>query len=218
MTSEQLPPSRRFRVALPRHSGLMVGGAFVLGLLGFVLVQSLDRDKAFYRGQPNEVADPSSVPLAPLPTPLAAGGNSQLPELPRAEGGERPHLVEAEPAPVHEPAPLAGVAPDAAPAETVAAEPSAPLVDAPPQRIAEQSPAPEYPATALRRGRSGTVVLSVQVDATGRPARVRIAQRSGTRELDRAALEAVQRWRFRPAMSNGQPVPGQVEVPIEFSP
>ena len=49
MTSEQLPPSRRFRIALPRHSGLMVGGAFVLGLLGFVLVQSLDRDKAFYR-------------------------------------------------------------------------------------------------------------------------------------------------------------------------
>jgi len=39
-----------------------------------------------------------------------------------------------------------------------------------------------------------------------------------SRDLDRAASEAVRRWRFTPAMSNGQPVPGSIEVPFDFKP
>ena len=35
--------------------------------------------------------------------------------------------------------------------------------------------------------------------------------------LDRAATEAVKRWRFRPAMQGGQPVSGEVQVPITFN-
>ena len=41
-------------------------------------------------------------------------------------------------------------------------------------------------------------------------------QRSGSRELDRAATDAVRRWRFTPAQSNGQAVPGSIEVPFDF--
>ena len=90
--------------------------------------------------------------------------------------------------------------------------------DSPPLRIAEHSPPPEYPASALRKGERGVVMLSVAVDAQGRPTRVRVVQRSGSRALDRAAVEAVQRWRFQPALSAGQAVAGEVEIPIEFSP
>ena len=44
------------------------------------------------------------------------------------------------------------------------------------------------------------------------------AQRSGSRDLDRAAVNAVRQWRFQPAQSNGQPVPGTIEVPFDFKP
>ncbi|MDX1550262.1 MAG: TonB family protein [Lysobacter spongiicola] len=36
--------------------------------------------------------------------------------------------------------------------------------------------------------------------------------------MDRAAVNAVLRWRFEPATANGQPTVGTVEVPIEFNP
>jgi periplasmic protein TonB len=80
------------------------------------------------------------------------------------------------------------------------------------------NPLPEYPVTALRRGEGGTVVLQVQVDPTGQPVDVDIARRSGSRELDRAAIEAVREWRFKPAIRNGKPVTALVELPIDFKP
>jgi protein TonB len=85
-----------------------------------------------------------------------------------------------------------------------------------PQPIADQSPPPTYPPAALRRGDSGSVVVRVDVDATGMPFNATIVQRSGSRDLDRAAVDAVRRWRFMPAQSNGQAVPGSIEVPVDF--
>ena len=34
--------------------------------------------------------------------------------------------------------------------------------------------------------------------------------------LDRAALTAIQRWKFNPALRNGEAVPGTVRVPVIF--
>ncbi|PSD11174.1 energy transducer TonB, partial [Stenotrophomonas maltophilia] len=85
-----------------------------------------------------------------------------------------------------------------------------------PMPIAGQSPPPAYPAAALRAGETGSVVVRVDVDATGYPNNVTVIQRSGSRELDRAATDAVRRWRFTPAQSNGQAVPGSIEVPFDF--
>ena len=75
---------------------------------------------------------------------------------------------------------------------------------------------PGYPPAAFRAGEEGTVVLRVDVDASGNPGNVDIVSRSGSRELDRAAIEAVRKWKFRPAMQGGQAVASQVEVPIDF--
>ena len=36
--------------------------------------------------------------------------------------------------------------------------------------------------------------------------------------LDRAAYEAVRRWRFQPATKNGQPVPVMINVEVNFRP
>ena len=78
------------------------------------------------------------------------------------------------------------------------------------------NPLPHYPTLARRRGIEGTVTLEVRVRADGLPERVAIGRSSGSSLLDAAALEAVRRWRFRPARRAGEPVPGVVTVPITF--
>ena len=77
---------------------------------------------------------------------------------------------------------------------------------------------PKYPASMLRAGVGGTVVVLAEVDANGNPVEVRVVERSGERELDRAALTAVRQWRFEPAMRNGKAVATSVKVPVDFTP
>lgn len=75
---------------------------------------------------------------------------------------------------------------------------------------------PDYPPVALRAREEGTVLLRVQVDALGNPTEVEVARSSRSRELDRAARDAVRKWKFSPALENGQSVASVVEVPIDF--
>ncbi|QYF40863.1 hypothetical protein HZS92_02971 [Xanthomonas citri pv. citri] len=80
------------------------------------------------------------------------------------------------------------------------------------------SPAPSYPAAALRAGQQGTVLLRVLVGTDGRPAEVSVQTSSGHRMLDLAARSQVLRnWRFQPAMQNGQAVQAYGLVPVSFS-
>lgn len=75
---------------------------------------------------------------------------------------------------------------------------------------------PAYPAAALRMREEGTVLLRVEVDAQGRPSSIGIERSSRSRDLDRAARDAVAQWTFRPAVENGEPVPTVVTVPVDF--
>ena len=86
-----------------------------------------------------------------------------------------------------------------------------------PTPLPGQTPPPDYPRRALRRGIEGTVLVRVDVGPDGVPTSVGISQSSRSRELDRAAIEAVERWRFRPAMADGRPTVGTVVVPIDFN-
>ncbi|WP_267103686.1 energy transducer TonB, partial [Xanthomonas sacchari] len=47
---------------------------------------------------------------------------------------------------------------------------------------------------------------------------VALLRRSGSRDLDRAAMETVRRWKFRPAQQNGRAVPASIEIPFDFKP
>jgi periplasmic protein TonB len=103
--------------------------------------------------------------------------------------------------------------------ESVAATPSEPGVNAAtkdPEPDAQSSPAPAYPLAALRRHLTGVVQVLAEVDAQGKVASVRIAQTSGHGVLDRAALDAVSKWKFHPATRDGHPVPGAALVPVRF--
>lgn len=75
---------------------------------------------------------------------------------------------------------------------------------------------PAYPPAAFRAGDEGTVVVRVDVDANGNATNASVAQGSKSRELDRAAVEAVRNWKFQPAIKGGKPVASTAEVPVEF--
>jgi protein TonB len=66
--------------------------------------------------------------------------------------------------------------------------------------------APGYPSSARRMGEQGQVRLDVHVGADGVVIEVQMRESSGSAALDRSAMEAVRKWRFRPATVDGQPV------------
>ncbi len=208
MSAPRSSSSKSFNVHIPRNALKIAGIAFGVGVLLFVLVWLTGRDKEFFRADPATQTPQETAQVEPLPEPLAAAaGSSDMPDAkPAPVEEDAPKLVETAPppAPIAEPAPAA---PTPAPATTGNSQP---------MPIAGQSPPPTYPAAALRAGETGSVVVRVDVDATGYPNNATVIQRSGSRELDRAATDAVRRWRFTPAQSNGQPVPGSIEVPFDF--
>src|SRR5699024_6487713 len=138
-------------------------------------------DYDFFRGSegaPPTAAQPS---YQPLPAPSAGRRDSGLsfPDEPEIAPTD---AVAEEPGPV--PAPGIDTPPPPPP-------PAATGESRPPRPIAGQTPSPTYPASELRRGRGGTVVLRVEVGADGRPTGVTVASSSRSRALDRAAMSAV---------------------------
>jgi len=62
----------------------------------------------------------------------------------------------------------------------------------------------------------GVVFLRVEVASKGHPLAIIIMKSSGFSVLDRAAIQAVGKWRFIPATKNGISVTASVEVPVRF--
>jgi TonB family protein len=59
----------------------------------------------------------------------------------------------------------------------------------------------------------GTVLLRLEVDARGKPHDV-TAVRKLRKDLDKAAVEAVQKWTFNPYKRNGKPVAVLISVEV----
>jgi TonB family protein len=76
------------------------------------------------------------------------------------------------------------------------------------------SPVPAYPAAASASHVQGEVKLSADVDRYGKVASVRVI--SGPPLLRDAALDAVQRWRYRPYLSSGGPIPMAAIAIMDF--
>jgi protein TonB len=67
---------------------------------------------------------------------------------------------------------------------------------------------PDYPSSAARNGETGTTTLALLVGTDGRVSSARVQQSSGSRVLDRAALNALSLCKFKPALNNGVPEAG----------
>lgn len=78
------------------------------------------------------------------------------------------------------------------------------------------TPLPDYPWTARRRGQEGRAVIRLTVNTNGHPTAVDLVESSGDSALDRAALDTLAKWRLRPALCGGLTVASQLDVPIRF--
>jgi periplasmic protein TonB len=73
---------------------------------------------------------------------------------------------------------------------------------------------PVYPPAATQAGIEGSVVISAVIDEAGRVTNTKVI--SGANVLRSAALDAVSKWRYQPAVSNGKPIATQLNITLEF--
>jgi TonB family protein len=76
-------------------------------------------------------------------------------------------------------------------------------------------PEPEYSEQARRAKWQGAVLLQIVIDENGVPQDIQVIRPLGM-GLDQKAVEAVQKWRFKPTLLNGQPVPVSANIEVNF--
>ena len=81
--------------------------------------------------------------------------------------------------------------------------------------VALYMPEPEYSEEARKAKYQGTVVLEVVVDASGHPRNLKVVRSLGL-GLDEKAIEAVEKWKFRPGYKDGKPVTVAATVEVNF--
>jgi TonB family protein len=77
------------------------------------------------------------------------------------------------------------------------------------------TPEAEFSDEARQHKYQGVCMIAVIVDAQGMPRNPRVVRSLGM-GLDQKALEAVERYRFKPAMKNGKPVAAAISVLVNF--
>lgn len=173
-----------------------------------------------------EIGKPKAAPLvvdliAAMPAPLPPPSADPVPEIVVKQ--VQP-LVVAPPPIVQTPAPppqiLTAPAPPPAQAAVIAPPSPKPSVSAPvsvdlSSKLVAGKP-PRYPTESRRKHETGTVLLRLVLGLDGSVSDIAIAQSSGFDRLDKAALEAVRRWRWSPTLQAGQAVQvrGVVEIPF----
>ncbi len=74
---------------------------------------------------------------------------------------------------------------------------------------------PEFSERARKEKKQGVVVLALVINEDGLPENVRVTKPIGY-GLDEEAIRCVQRWKFKPAEKDGQPVPVGIAVEVDF--
>lgn len=98
------------------------------------------------------------------------------------------------------------------------AMPSAPATPKTVQGVAyKRQPELIYPESARARGEQGRVLVRVLIDTAGRVQEAVIESSSGSRVLDRAALNIAKQAVFYPYRENGVAQPVYVPMPLEFT-
>lgn len=78
-----------------------------------------------------------------------------------------------------------------------------------------EAPKPVYDDLARQAGVEGVVIVQAFVATDGHVAATHVAR--SVPLLDRAATDAIARWRFKPALANGHPVAVWVTIPVRFT-
>ena len=75
---------------------------------------------------------------------------------------------------------------------------------------------PEYSEAARAAKEQGNVLIGLWVDDQGRPSHLRVLK-GAAKDLNERAVDAVRKYRFKPAMENGTPVLVAMSVEVNFS-
>lgn len=223
-----MPRGRAWGVLL----AIAVHAALLFGVRGPTRGARLARHEsavevALVAGAPKDASPPAAVPGEPKPAPAEVASPEPRPQPPPPPLTPEPLPP---PRPTHEkPESTPPKVEPPTPAERESSETGATTVESAPGRPAsapqpsiaarpryKNNPEPAYPLSARRRRQEGSVLLRVRVSAAGRPEAVSVRRSSGFEALDEAAVEAVRRWEFEPALSDGRPVASEVEIPIRF--
>ena len=192
-------------------------------VLGYALVNGLGRKIVDVMKAPietkiiDEVKPPPPPPPENLPPPpkMAMPPPSYMP--PPEVQVSTPQLAPAITV-TREAPPPAPVTIGPAPAPVTAPAPPVQRIQAVPARIdVSTCEKPEYPAAALRADATGISKIRFTVDATGMVSKAEIERSAGAsrehRLLDRTAVEALSKCRFKPGVDeNGKPVGGTTVV------
>jgi periplasmic protein TonB len=162
--------------------------------MGIVQTPTLSKPmEATIIDQPQDKQEPVQVVKPELETPPV--------ETPPIEDTiPEPEIVVDEPAPA---------------AITAEASPAPPVQETANMTVSRRVD-PVYPAGSRRDGEQGSGMFRVLVDEKGRPVDVQIAKSSGFPRLDEAAVAAIRKWAFKPAVQNGQPVQSWTRVAVSF--
>jgi periplasmic protein TonB len=79
----------------------------------------------------------------------------------------------------------------------------------------KKSVPPVYPQAAKDAGITGQVVMGVLIDEKGNVQDVHVV--AGHPELAQAAEVAVKQWKYKPYVLNGQPIPVETQVTVNFN-
>jgi len=74
----------------------------------------------------------------------------------------------------------------------------------------------KYPEIARKAGVEGTVIVKITVDIKGNVVKTEIIQSLGNNGCDEAAIAAIKKVKWKPAMQRDRPVKVQIAVPIRF--
>lgn len=74
---------------------------------------------------------------------------------------------------------------------------------------------PVYPEKCKKEGIEGTVVLEIKIDEEGNVIDAKILK-SVHPNIDKAAMEAIKKWKYKPVLKDGKPAPVVFAVTINF--
>ncbi len=72
-----------------------------------------------------------------------------------------------------------------------------------------------YPTSAKTKHIEGVVIVNILVDEEGNPVKCEVV-RSDNNILNQAAIDALMKSKFKPALLNNEPVPCWIDIPVEF--
>jgi periplasmic protein TonB len=76
--------------------------------------------------------------------------------------------------------------------------------------------APKFPDEMRRNGSSGLVTVSCLIDEKGNVTEPKVVKASND-AFSAPALEALTKWKFKPAKKDGEPIAIRVNIPVQFN-